>query len=310
MRIVFFGSPEAALPALQGLLMAGHTIELVVTQPDKPAGRGKKLAVPPVKEFALSRSLPVYQPGRIRTAPGAPERLRAAWADIFVVVAYGQILPREIIDIPPYKTVNVHFSLLPRYRGAAPVQGALLNGETRTGVTIFRLNEKMDEGDILTRSETAILLRETAGELEARLADIGTGLLLETLARIDEIPLQPQDPTGATLAPKMRKEDGRLDWSREAGEVDRRVRAFSPRPLAFTSFKGQRLIVLKGAPLSGVNACGNPGTVHRIAKEGLEICCGGGTLYRIERLRPESRGAMDAYAFTLNGRVRAGELLG
>jgi methionyl-tRNA formyltransferase len=310
MRIVFFGSPEAALPALQGLLTAGHVIELVVTQPDKPAGRGKKLAAPPVKEFALCHGLPVYQPERIRTAPDATENLRAARADIFVVVAYGQILPPEIIDIPPHKTVNIHFSLLPRYRGAAPVQGALLNGETRTGVTIFRLNEKMDEGDILIRSETAISPRETAGELEARLADIGTTLLLDTLDRIDEIPLQPQDPAATTPAPKMRKEDGRLDWSREAGEVDRRVRAFSPRPSAFTSFKGQRLIVLKGAPLSGANASGNPGTAHRIAKEGLEICCGGGTLYRIERLQPESRGAMDAYAFTLNGRVREGDLLG
>jgi methionyl-tRNA formyltransferase len=309
MRVVFFGSPEAALPALRELLAAGHAIALVVTQPDKPAGRGKKIAASPVKEFAVSLGLPVFQPEKIRTDPVAPERLRTARADIFVIVAYGQILPREIIDIPPRKSVNLHFSLLPRYRGAAPVQGALLDGETRTGVTVFRLNEKMDEGDVLTRSETLILPRETAGELEARLADIGAALLVDTLARIDEIPPRPQDAAAASVAPKIRKEDGRLDWSREAGEVDRRVRAFSPRPSAFTSFKGQRLIVLEGTPLPGTAAGGVPGMVLRIAKEGFEICCGGGTFFRIERLRPESREAMDAYAFTLNGRLRAGDSL-
>jgi len=310
MRIVFFGSPEAALPALRSLLAAGHKIELIVTQPDKPAGRGKKIAASPVREFASSHGLPIFQPEKIRTDSGAPEKLRASRADIFVVVAYGQILPREIIDIPPHKAVNIHFSLLPRYRGAAPVQGALLNGETKTGVTIFRLNEKMDEGDILTQSEIAIRPRDSAGELETRLAGIGAELLVATLARIDEIPPQPQNAAAATLAPKIRKEDGRLDWRREAGEVDRRVRAFSPRPMAFTSFQGRRLIVLKGAPLPGTIACGSPGTVFRIAKDGLEICCGGGTLYRIERLQPESRAAMPAFAFTLNGRLRAGDSLG
>jgi methionyl-tRNA formyltransferase len=310
MRVVFFGSPEAALPALRGILAAGYSIELVVTQPDRPAGRGKKLAVSPVKEFALGHGLPVFQPEKIRTDPGAAERLRAARADIFVVVAYGQILPREIIEMPPHKSINLHFSLLPRYRGAAPVQGALLAGETRTGVTVFRLNEKMDEGDILTRSETPILPRECAGELESRLAGIGAALLVDTLARVAAIPLQPQDPTAATLAPKIRKQDGRLDWGREADEIDRRVRAFSPRPSTFTSFKGRRLIVLEGTPLLGFAAGEAPGTVLRITKDGLEICCGGATLYRIGRLQPESRGGMDACAFALNGRVRPGDSLG
>lgn len=310
MRIVFFGSPEAALPALTALIEAGHSIALVVTQPDKPAGRGKKLAASPVKEFAVSRDLPVFQPEKIRTDPGAAERLRTAQADIFVVVAYGQFLPREIIDIPPHKSVNLHFSLLPLYRGAAPIQAALLDGAARTGVTLFRLNEKMDEGDILIRSETPILPRESAGELEARLAALGAALLVDTLARIERIPLQPQDPAQATLAPKIRKEDGRLDWSREAGEIDRRVRAFSPRPSAYTAFEGRRLIILRGTPLPGAGACGAPGTVVRITKDGLEICCAGGTIFRIERLQPESRGPMDAYAFTLNGRVRAGNSLG
>ena len=310
MRVVFFGSPDAALPALRGLLASGHSIELVVTQPDKPAGRGRKFSASPVKEFAVSRGLPVFQPEKIRKDLAAPEKLEAARADIFVVVAYGQILPREIIDIPPHKTVNIHFSLLPEYRGAAPVQAALLDGKKRTGVTLFRLNEKMDEGDILTRSETEITPGENAGELEARLAGIGTALLLETLPRLDAVPLVPQDPAAATLAPKIRKEDGLISWRGEAARIDRQVRAFTPRPSAFTSFMGQRLIILRGTPVTAAAGFNPPGTVHRITREGLEICCEGGTLYRIERLQPESRDAMEAFAFTLNGRIRPGDELG
>jgi methionyl-tRNA formyltransferase len=168
MRTVFFGSPEAALPSLRALLDAGHGVELVITQPDRPAGRGKHSTASAVKEFALTRSLSIYQPERIRKDPAAAGLLRGTGADIFVVVAYGQILPREIIGLPPQGTINVHFSLLPKYRGAAPVQAAVLAGETKTGITIFRLNEKMDEGDILSSREIDISPKETAGELEAR----------------------------------------------------------------------------------------------------------------------------------------------
>jgi methionyl-tRNA formyltransferase len=310
MRTVFFGSPEAALPSLRALLDAGHGVELVVTQPDRPAGRGKKPTASPVKEFALSRGLSIYQPDRIRKDPAAAERLRAAGAGLFVVVAYGQILPPDIIDIPPRKTINLHFSLLPKYRGAAPVQAALLAGDARTGVTIFRLNEKMDEGDIFTAAEADILPKENAGELESRLAALGSILLVETIARIESLLPHPQDHAAASLAPKLRKEDGLIDWGRDAEAIDRRVRAFTPRPSAFSFFKGLRLIVLKGAPASDIAPGGRPGRVRRVTRRGLEIHAGAGTLYWIEVLQPESRGPMDAYAFSLNGRVRAGDILG
>jgi methionyl-tRNA formyltransferase len=293
MRTVFFGSPEAALPSIRGLLDAGHSVELVVTQPDRPAGRGKKLTVSPVKEFAASRGIPLVQPERIRKDPAAVGLLRAARAELFVVVAYGQILPLEIIEIPPHKTINLHFSLLPQYRGAAPVQAALLNGETKTGVTIFRLNEAMDEGDILMSSETDIAPGENAGELESRLAVLGSTLLLETISLIGDIPLKPQDHAAATLAPKLRKEDGLIDWRQDAAAIERR----------------QRLIILKAAPASDLVAGGAPGAVRRVTKRGLEIHAGAGTLFWIERLQPESRGPLDAYAFSLNGRVRAGDIL-
>ena len=310
MRTVFFGSPEAALPSLRALLDAGHGVELIVTQPDRPAGRGRKPTPSPVKEYARSRGLPIYQPERIRNDPAAAERLRGTKADLFVVVAYGQILPADIIDVPRHKTINLHFSLLPKYRGAAPVQAALLAGESRTGVTVFRLNERMDEGDILTAAETDISPRENAGELETRLAMIGSTLLIDTISKIDSLPLHPQDHGTATLAPKLRKEDGLIDWGRRAEAIDRRVRAFTPRPSTFTLFNGQRLIILKGAIASDLDPGGAPGQVRRVTKRGLEIHAGAGTLFWIEHLRPESRGPLEAYAFSLNGRVRAGDILG
>ena len=193
MRVVFFGSPEAAVPSFRALLEAGHEIPLIVAQPDRPVGRGRRLLPGPVKRFALERGIPVAQPEKIRLDPEILDRLRAAAPDIQVVVAYGQIIPMTIVSLPPRGTVNVHFSLLPRYRGAAPVAAAIAAGETRTGVTIFSLNEKMDEGDILAEEETPIGPSETAGELEARLASLGAGLLLRTLDRYDEITPRAQD---------------------------------------------------------------------------------------------------------------------
>jgi|WetSurMetagenome_2_1015567.scaffolds.fasta_scaffold10940_5 methionyl-tRNA formyltransferase len=317
MRTVFFGSPEAALPSLRALIEAGHGVGLVVTQPDRPAGRGKRPTLSPVKRLALMHGLPVFQPDRIRRDPDAIERLRAARAEAFVVVAYGQILPGEMIGLPPFGAINVHFSLLPKYRGAAPVQAAILAGETATGVTIFRLNEKMDEGDILSARETEIPPTETAGELESRLASLGAGLLLETMASIGTLVARPQDHARATSAPKLRKEEGRIDWTLYAADIDRRVRAFTPRPSAFTFHMGQRLIVLKGAPSSEGLPTGAPGpasalpgAIRRVTKRGFEVQAGAGSLYWIEALRPESRDPLDAYTYSLNGRVTAGEKLG
>lgn len=311
MRIVFFGSPEAALPSFAALLEAGHDVVLTVTQPDRPAGRGKKLAGSAVKAFAIGRGIPVIQPERIRHDPAALESIRAAAADIHVVVAFGQIIPSSIIDLPPWRSVNVHFSLLPKYRGAAPVQWAILRGETRMGVTIFRLNEKMDEGDILTTSATEIFPAESAGELEARLAGIGADLLKNTLERIASIPLVPQDHSAATLAPKLTKDQGRVDWAAPGIEIERKVRAFTPRPGAFTFRQGVRLNLLKGrlaeAPAPAAAA---PGTIFAVSGAGIDLVCGGGSVYRILELQPESRKAMEARAYAAGGRVMVGEILG
>jgi len=311
MRAVFFGSPEAALPSLQALLQAGHVIPLVVTQPDRPSGRGKHRHVVPVKQFALERGIPVVQPEKIRKDPDILGRLKEANADVHVVVAYGQIIPMDVIALPRHWTVNLHFSILPRFRGAAPVAAAILAGDTRTGVTIFRLNEKMDEGDILSTRETEIESRESAGELETRLAGIGAGLLVETLEKIDRLAPRPQEHASATPAPKLRKEEGHLDWRRTAVDIDRRVRAMTPHPTAHTHFRNGRLIVLSGEPEPnpGPSPGASPGTVVHLSKKGILIACGGDSRYRIVDLQPENRKAMTAHAYTLGGRIRLGDVL-
>lgn len=312
MRVVFFGSPEAALPSLRALRDAGHEIALVISQPDRPAGRGKHLLTSPVKRFALDLGIPVVQPAKIRTDPDILDRLKAAAADIHIVVAYGQILPMTVIALPRHWTINVHFSLLPRYRGAAPVAAAILAGETRTGVTIFRLNEKMDEGDLLAGAETEIGPTETAGQLEARLAELGAGLLIRTLEQIKTIVPCRQDPFLATLAPKLAKENGRIDWTRSAVEIERHVRAMTPRPSAYTHLRGGRILIIAGRPDEGVAtaACqALSGTVAVLSKAGISVACRDGSRYLITRLRPENRVEMDAYAFTLGGGIQVGDFL-
>jgi methionyl-tRNA formyltransferase len=306
MRIAFFGSPDAALPTLRALIEAGHDIALVVTQPDRPAGRGLKTTPCPVKWFAAERGLPVAQPSRVRKDEAFLETIAAARPDVNVVVAFGQIMPVPVIDLPRHHSLNVHFSLLPRYRGASPVAWAILRGETRTGVTVFELNERMDEGDVLAVEGTEIGPRESTRELEARLAGIGAALMVRTLANIDGARRVPQDHAMATLAPKLRKEDGLIAWAEPAGAVDRRVRAFDPWPIAFSFLCGTRIQVLSGLPLDERIEGPGPGTVVSAGKAGIVVACGGGSLYRIERLRPEGKPAMDAHAFAVGGNARPG----
>jgi methionyl-tRNA formyltransferase len=308
MRIVFFGSPPAALPSLGALLEAGHSIELVITQPDRPAGRGRKLTPSAVKAFAVARGLPVLEPAKIRKDESVLQRLRAVRPDIHVVAAYGQIIPASITDFPPRHSVNVHFSLLPKYRGASPVQWAIINRETRTGVTIFELNEKMDEGNILAMEATDIQPRETARDLETRLAAMGAALLIRTLKDIDRIVPVPQDHSLATLAPKIRKEDGAIDWGEEAAAIDGRVRAFQPWPSAFSFLRGKRVQVHRGMALETGCMPSLPGTVLAVGKNGLDVACGGGSIYRIESIQPEGKKEMDAHAFSLGAGVRAGDV--
>ncbi len=310
MRIAFFGSPEAALPTLRRLLAAGHSVELVVTQPDRPAGRGRKLTPCPVKRFAAEKGLPVVQPVRVRKDEAFLETLAAARPDVNVVAAYGQIMPVPVIGLPRHRSLNVHFSLLPRYRGASPVAWAILRGETRTGVTIFELNERMDEGDVLAMEATDIGPRESARELEGRLAEIGAGLMERTLATIDASRRVPQDHAKATLAPKLRKEDGLVDWTSDAGAVDRKVRAFDPWPIAYSFVSGVRIQLLKGLPLIERIEAHGPGTVVSADKAGVTVACGNGSLFRIERLRPEGKPEMDAHAFVLGGHICPGDIFG
>jgi len=307
MRLVFFGSPAAAVHSLKNILEKGHSIELVITQPDRPAGRGKKIAHSPVKKFSMAHNIPVYQPERIRKDPIALEKIKDINPDLNVVVAYGQIIPKSIIDLPKYNSINVHFSLLPEYRGASPVQWAVLNGEQKTGVTIFELNERMDEGDILAKKETQIYPSEYAYELEGRLAEIGAELLCETINKIGRIPHEKQDHSKATYAPKIKKEQGRIDWSQNAVWIDRKVRAFTPWPSAFSYLEKKRIKILKGRdhPQKILDAL--PGEVLCIEKEGLKVGCGQGSVYLIEELQPEGKRAMSAHAFTLGENVRQGD---
>ena len=315
MRIVFFGSPAAALPSLEALLAAGHDVALVVTQPDKPAGRGRRLTPSPVKALAIEKGVPVIEPARIRTDPGASQRIRAAQPDVNIVVAYGQIIPREMHFFPRHHSLNVHFSLLPKYRGAAPVQWTVLNGDIESGVTIIELNDRMDEGDILAQASVAVGPREPASELETRLAGLGAELLLETLGRIGEIPHIPQDQALATLAPKIRKEHGLIVWADAAPAIDRKVLALADRPGVFTLIKARRVNILRGRALGAIEALHseggpNPGAVVSVGKPGLEVACGATTSYLIEELQPEGKGPMTAYAFSLGTRIVPGDILG
>jgi methionyl-tRNA formyltransferase len=222
-------------------------------------------------------------------------------------VAYGQIIPASIIYLPQYNSINLHFSLLPKYRGASPVQWTLLRGENKTGITIFELNEKMDEGDILTQEEVDISPGENALELETRLAHKGAELLVRTISSIDKIKHVKQDHSQATLAPKVKKEDGRIDWTKDAPYIDRQVRAFNPWPSAFSFFKERRIKIYKGTEKGKSAECSSHGEILGIKKEGLEVCCGGQSVYLIQRIQPENKKEMDAYAFSLGTEMKVGD---
>ena len=315
MRIVFFGSPAAALPSFEALLAARHDVALVVTQPDKPAGRGRRLTPSPVKAMADGKGIPVIEPARIRTDAAAAERIRAAAADVHVVVAYGQIIPRDVHFPPCHHSLNVHFSLLPKYRGAAPVQWTVLNGDDESGVTVIELNDRMDEGDVLAQERVPVGRRETASALEARLALLGARLLVDTLSRIDQVPHLPQVHALSTLAPKIKKEDGRIAWTNTAAAIDRQVLALADRPGVFSFIKGRRVNILRGRvselPESRLpEAASPPGAVASVGKVGFTVICGGETAYLIEELQPEGKAPMPAYAFSLGTRIAPGDILG
>jgi len=309
MKIIFFGSPAAALIPLKALNNVGHNITLIVTQPDRPSGRGKKLTISPVKKFALENNIPLFQPEKIRKDPRVLGKLRAAAPDLNVIVAFGQILPDSVIHFPKHHSINIHYSLLPQYRGASPVQWAILKGEKKTGVTIFELNSKMDEGDILDQKETAIFPGETGAELGSRLDKIGTELLLSTIKMIGQINPQKQNHSLATYAPLIKKEAGRILWTKKANVLENQIRAFTPWPSSFCYYENKRIKILKGRKVHFSGHSGNPGEIMIIDDQGLIICCGKESYFRIETLQPENKKAMSAYSFTLGARIKTGYFL-
>jgi methionyl-tRNA formyltransferase len=314
MKIVFMGTPNAAVPSLEKILRDGHEVVAVYTQPDRPAGRGNKLTAPPVKEFALQNNLPVFQPTRIKT-PEALETFKSHAADVAVVVAYGRILPQTFLEAFPNGALNVHFSLLPKYRGAAPVNWAIVNGEKITGVTTMQMDAGLDTGDILLQTETEIGAGENSIELMGKLSFVGADLLSETLMHLDKLARIPQNHDLATLAPIMKKEDGAIDWSLSAKEIANRVRGFQPFPTSYTFYQGKKLTIWKaefGVFMDNeVNK--NPpvsGTVLEVFKNHISVYCGDGLVLAIEELQLEGKKRMATRDF-LNGiKMQVGEKLG
>jgi methionyl-tRNA formyltransferase len=302
-RVLFYGTPAFAVPTLQALL-ARHVVVGVVTQPDRPAGRGQRARASAVKAVAVQRGLPVLQPERLRD-PEWPERLGALAPEVAVVVAFGQILPPRVLEVPPRGSINVHASLLPRYRGAAPIAWAIIRGEGETGITTFRMDAGMDTGPVLLQRATPVGPEETAGELAIRLAGLGAEVLLETLDRLDAITPVPQDGAQATLAPRLRKEDGALDWTRPARELAARIRGVNPWPGASTRVAGGRLLIWRARTRTGA---GEPGVLIPVGAS-LLVGTGEGLLEPVE-VQPENRRAMSWEAFLRGTRLGAGAALG
>jgi len=310
MRLVFMGTSDFATPSLHALVAAGHQVTAVVTQPDRPAGRGRRPLPSPVKAAAQELGLPLLQPERA-SAPDSIEQIRHFQPELLVVAAYGQILSPALLAVPPRGAVNVHASLLPRYRGAAPVQRAIMADEEETGVTIMWMTERLDAGDIILQECTPIGPRETAGELLARLAGMGARLLVAALALIvaSTAPRRPQDERQATLAPSLRKEERLIPWQEPAAAVVARVRALSPRPGALTRHEGRQLKVLRARTLEKLcPAAGTAGQVVEISRDGILVGAGVGCVL-LEQLQPESGKIMRALEYARGYRVSPGQTL-
>jgi methionyl-tRNA formyltransferase len=309
MRLIFMGTPESAVPSLRRLIKDGHEIVAVWTQPDRPAGRGKRLHPSPVKEFAVEHNLTIHQPLKIKT-PEAKELFGSHPADAAIVVAYGRILPKEFLDAQQHGCINVHFSLLPKYRGAAPVNWAIVEGEKETGVTTMQIVEELDAGPLLLQRATDIGEVETAPELMTRLAEMGADLLSETLTCIDSIEPKPQPDKDATFAPILKREDGLIDWSADSYSIARRVRGFQPWPGAFTTFRSHRLIIREATPEWIEQLRFSPGQIIEARGDRLLVACGDGTALRLLDLQPEDSRRMTARDFLNGAHVQVGEMLG
>jgi len=303
------GTPQAAVPTLRQIVDDGHEVVAVWTQPDKPSGRGNKVSFPPVKEFALAHGLSVFQPARIKN--DETKQLFASHdADVVVVVAYGRILPDEFLRAPRRGCINVHFSLLPLYRGAAPANWAIVNGETETGVTTMFMEPTLDTGPILLQSKTTIGEKETAPELMARLAEIGAILLGETLSNLHQLTPRPQHDRDATFAPILKKEDGLIDWSLSAFDIERRIRGFQPWPNAYTTFNSKSLILWEAQPSISVTSDIPNGELIVAQRDELVVQCGVRTALRVLEVQPEARKRMAARDFINGMRLKVGDRFG
>ena len=302
-RVVFMGSPAFAVPCLRALA-AAHEVALVISQPDKPAGRGGQLTAPPVKLAALELGLPILQPKSARNGE-LRDALRASGAELAAVVAYGKILPKDVLEALPRGCLNVHGSILPRYRGAAPVQWAVIHGDAETGVDIMQLDEGMDTGPVLLEKRLAIDPDETAGELLDRLAPIGAAALLEALAALDTLVPRPQDHAAATHAPMLEKSDGAIDFARPAAAVAARIRGLDPWPGAYAMHRGQPHKLFRARPESGQGA---PGTVLAIDAAGLRVACGDGAVL-IKEIQAAGRKRMAAAQFASGRGIAVGDVL-
>lgn len=311
LRIVFMGTPDFAVPSLRALLEAGYNVVAVVTQPDRPVGRKKVMTPPSVKAEALRHGLTVLQPVKLRS-PEAVQELASYEPDLIVTAAYGQILPKTVLELPKYGCINVHGSLLPKYRGGAPIQRAIMNGETETGVTIMYMAEGLDTGDMIASVTVPIGPDDDAGTMFERLSEAGAKLLIETLPKIVDGTAEriPQQEADATYAPNLIRDDERVDWSRSAADIYNQLRGLSPKPGIFTMWNGKVFKIWKAKrPQSGMSGNAEPGTVLSIGEEGLEIAAGNG-IFTATVVQPAGKKAMSVAEFARSGQMKPGDRLG
>ena len=304
MRLIFAGTPEFARAALAALIGAGHELALVLTQPDRPSGRGMKLTPSPVKQEAEKHGIPVYQPASLKD-PASHQTIREAAAEAMVVAAYGLILPQAVLDIPPRGCLNIHASLLPRWRGAAPIQRAIEAGDRETGIAIMQMEAGLDTGPVLLEKRLPILDADTGASLHDKLAALGAAAIVEAISRLDELRPTPQPQQGVTYAAKLAKEEARLDWSLPAAVLARKVRAFNPVPGAWTEFDGVPLKIWQAEAVPGK---GRPGEVLQAAAGQLVVACGEGAL-RLAELQKAGARRMDAEAFLAGVKIAPGACL-
>ncbi len=304
MKTIFFGSDDFAQAHLKALISSDHDVLACVTQPDRPKGRGMKVVISPIKECAQKHAIPVLQPSSLKEG-ALIKQLADLACDLFVVIAYGKFLPKEVLDIPPQGAINVHASLLPKYRGAAPINWAIINGEKETGISIIRINEEMDAGDILNQMNIDIDKEETSVTLRAKMIGRGQDFLLKTIDRLDGCASRVQDISGVTFAPKLTKELGRIEWADSAKEINNSIRGLLPWPSAYTDFKKKMLKILEARVLERDLGNSETGMVSEVSKEGIVVSTGKGSL-QITKVHLQDSKPMDAHSFILGHDIQPG----